>query len=136
MRWVLRALLALVGAAIIFLGLNVGFGGIETLGWQGSGAFIEITDPSLYAVRDNHVRFIGGVWLGAGLVFVLSAFLLDRMRDVLLALVGMIVIGVLARLSALEPSLLMSPEIAPSLVAELFGFPLLALWIWRSAPDA
>ena len=36
-RMILRALLAVVGAGIVFLGLNIGLGGIETMGWQGSG---------------------------------------------------------------------------------------------------
>jgi hypothetical protein len=129
----LRTVLAIAGAAIVFLGLNVGLGGIQTLGWQGSGDFVTVTDPALFAVRDNHVRFIGGVWLGVGLLFLAGAVALDRLRTVLVALTAMIFVGGLARLSASDPALLTSAAIAPSLALELVLFPLLGLWVARSA---
>lgn len=132
----LRIVLALAGAAIIFLGLNVGFGGIETLGWQGNGRFLEVTDVALYAVRDNHIRFIGGVWLGAGLAMLAGAVALARLRPVLLAIIGMIFIGGLARFSAGDIGLLTDGAIAPSLVLELVAFPLLGWWIARAGAGA
>lgn len=127
--YALRAVLALAGAAIVFLGLNVGFGGIATLGWQGAGSFVDITDPALFAIRDNHIRFIGGVWLGAGLAMFAGAFALEKLRPVLLAIIGMIFIGGVARFSAGDMSLLTGGAIAPSLVLELVAFPLLGWWI-------
>jgi hypothetical protein len=132
-HYVLRAVLALAGAAIVFLGLNVGLGGIQTLGWQGSGSFLTVTDAALYGVRDNHVRFIGGVWLAVGLVMLAGAIALERLRPALLAIVGMILVGGLARLSAGDMGLLMGGAIAPSLLLELVAFPLLGLWIARAA---
>lgn len=129
----LRAVLALAGIVIVLLGLNVGLGGIQTLGWQGDGAFISVTDPALFGVRDNHVRFIGGVWLGVGVLTLAGAVALERMRGVLLALIGIIFIGGLARLSALDPAIFLSAAIAPSFVLELVLFPLLGLWIARRA---
>jgi hypothetical protein len=129
----LRTVLAIAGAAIVFLGMNVGLGGIQTLGWQGSGDFVTVTDPALFAVRDNHIRFIGGVWLGVGLLFLAGAVALDRLRTVLVALTAMIFVGGLARLSAADPDLLISAAIAPSLALELVLFPLLGLWVARSA---
>lgn len=135
-HYALRAVLGLTGAAIVFLGLNVGFGGIATLGWQGSGSFLDVTDAALYAIRDNHIRFIGGVWLGAGLAMVAGAFALNRLRPVLLGIIGMIVVGGLARFSAGDLGLLTGGAIAPSLVLELVGFPLLGWWIARSGHPA
>lgn len=131
MQYVLRATLGIIGLAIIFLGLNVGFGGIQTLGWQGAGEFVSIIDPDLYEVRDNHVRFIGGVWLGVGLVFLASAFLFSQLKMIVLVLFGVIFVGGMARLSAMDAALLMSAEIVPSLIAELVVFPLIGLWVWR-----
>jgi hypothetical protein len=128
----LRAVLAIAGAAIVFLGLNVGLGGIQTLGWQGSGDFVTVTDPALFAIRDNHIRFIGGVWLAVGLLFLAGAVALDRLRTVLVALTAMIFVGGLARLSAADPALLTSAAVAPSLALELVLFPLLGFWVARS----
>jgi hypothetical protein len=45
----------------------------------------------------------------------------------------MIFVGGLARLSAADPDLLISAAIAPSLALELVLFPLLGLWVARSA---
>ena len=63
-NYLLRGVLAVVGAFIIFLGLNVGLGGVQTLGWQGGAAdFLTVTNAAVFDVRDSHVRFIGGIWL-------------------------------------------------------------------------
>jgi hypothetical protein len=131
-HYALRAVLAIAGVAIVFLGLNVGLGGIETLGWQGSGSFLDVTDAALFAIRDNHIRFIGGVWLSAGLAMLAGAFALAQLRPVLLAIIGMIFVGGLARFSAGDMSLLTNATIAPSLILELVAFPLLGWWIARA----
>ena len=131
---VLRLVLSLTGLAIVFLGLNVGFGGIETLGWQGGQVdFLTITDPAVFAIRDNHVRFVGGVWLGVGLLFLAGAYSPRALKTVLIALTGLIFVGGLARLSAADASLLTGSAIAPSLLLELVLFPLLGFWIARAA---
>lgn len=131
-HYALRTVLAFAGAAIVFLGLNVGFGGIRTLGWQVSGRFLDVTDPTLFAVHDNHIRFIGGVWLGAGLALLAGAFALAQLRPVLLAIIGMIFVGGLARFSAGNMSLLTTAAIGPSLILELVVCPLLGWWIVQS----
>jgi uncharacterized protein YjeT (DUF2065 family) len=129
----LRGVLMLIGAVVVVLGLNIGLGGIRTLGWQGGATtFLAVTDPTLYAVRDNHVRFIGGVWLGAGLVILAGGIWLEQLRPVLIAICAMVVVGGLARFSAPAPAILAEATIAPSLLLELLGFPLLALWIARA----
>jgi Domain of unknown function (DUF4345) len=60
----LRVVLLVVGAVMIALGLNVGLGGIKTLGWQTAGEFVQATDIVAFSNQDNHVRFLGGFWLG------------------------------------------------------------------------
>lgn len=132
-NYLLRVAIALVGVGIVFLGLNVGLGGIRTLGWQGGTApFFSITDASIFAVRDSHVRFLGGVWLGVGLLMLAGSLAFQRLRTVLIALAAMIFVGGLARMSGYEPGLLFSPEIAPSLFFEIVIAPLLAFWFWKA----
>jgi hypothetical protein len=129
----LRIALAVLGAFIIFLGLNVAFGGIATLGWQGGqDAFVSVTAPDLFAIRDNHVRFIGGVWLGLGLLVLSGALAFRRLRPVLIAAMGLIFVGGLARFSAGDLSLLTSADILPSLLFELVAAPLLGLWFSKA----
>lgn len=129
---VLRLILALCGAGIVFLGLNVGFGGIATLGWQGSPDFVVATDAYAYSVQDSHVRFLAGVWLGVGGLFLFGALLFKWLTSVLMVLCGLIFVGGLVRMSAFDSTPLLSGDIAPSLFAELFIFPGLALWIARA----
>lgn len=126
----LRLVLALVGGVIIWLGLNVGLGGIPTLGWQGPTDFVAITDQTAFSVQDNHVRFLGGFWLGAGLVMMLGAVFLQALNSTLMTLLAMVFVGGLARLSVSDAGLIFSAQILPSLFAELVVFPLLAYWIF------
>ena len=131
-NYLLRGVLALFGAAVVFLGLNVGLGGIQTLGWQGGAvSFFSVTDFPVFAVHDNHIRFIGGVWLGLGLLLVAGSVAFQRLRQVLVALTAMIFVGGLARFSG-ELGTLFTAEVAPSLVFELVIVPLLGLWFWRA----
>jgi hypothetical protein len=53
----LSSILVALGLANIFLGINTGLGGLETLGWQGDAAFFQVTDEHLYLVRYSHTRF-------------------------------------------------------------------------------
>ena len=66
----LRFVLAAVGVGIVVLGLNVGLGGIRTLGWQDARPFLEVTNTAVYGVHDSHIRFLGGVFMGIGLLFI------------------------------------------------------------------
>ena len=126
-RNVLRAVLPLVGVVVVVLGLNVGLGGIRTLGWQGGGEFLTVSDPALFAVRDSHIRFIGGIWLGMGLTLAAGAVWFDRLRPVLVAITALVFVGGLTRLSGT-----LSPDVLPSLALELIGFPLLGWWTARA----
>jgi hypothetical protein len=132
-NYLLRAVLALLGAGIVFLGLNVGFGGIKTLGWQGgAGSFFTVTDAAVFAVRDSHVRFIGGVWLALGLLMFAGSFAFQRLRAVLVAFTFMIFIGGLARLSGGDPALLLGADLGPSFFFEIIVVPLLGFWFMRA----
>lgn len=133
MTKLLRSILFLMGLVIIWLGLNIGLGGIQTLGWQGATGFVDITDAATFAVQDNHTRFIAGVWTGVGVLFVAGAFALPHMRTVMFALIAMIFVGGVMRLTQADGSLLISSAIAPSLFAELILFPLLGLWIFKTS---
>lgn len=128
----LRMVLVLVGSAITALGLNIALGGIETLGWQGASEFFTVTNREVFDVQDNHIRFIGAVWLGVGLLFVTGSFAFSALRTTLVLMCTIIAIAGLFRFSAGELQTILSGAIAPSLLLELFGFPLLALWIARS----
>lgn len=132
-NYVLRAAIAIVGVFVVVLGLNVGLGGIQTLGWQGGTTpFVTITDPAVFAVRANHFRFIGGVWLALGLLMLAGAFAFQQLRSVLIALTAMMFVGGLTRLSAGNLPLLASADLAPSLLFEVVVAPLLGLWMWRA----
>lgn len=129
----LRGVLALASLFIVFTGINVAFGGIETLGLQGSRDFVAVTDATAFAAQDSHVRFFGGVWLGLGLLFSGGAVRLNALRPVLYVACALIFLGGLARFSALRPDVLFGPQLVGSLGAELIGMPLLAFWMWRTA---
>jgi hypothetical protein len=134
-RQTLRILLGLIGVVVIWLGLNVSLGGIITLGWQGPTDFLTVENHSAFSVQDNHVRFIAGVWTGVGLFMIIGAIFLEKFKSILLALMVMVFLGGLARLTAGDPALLMSSKIAPSLLMELIVFPLLGLWVYRTTRE-
>ncbi|MBL4890515.1 MAG: DUF4345 domain-containing protein [Rhizobiaceae bacterium] len=128
----LRTILVLIGAVIMLMGVNVGAGGMRTLGWQISPDFITIKDAITFGVQDNHIRFIGGVWFGVGAAFLIGGVILERMRGTLIVLCGIIAVAGLFRLSALDMDVIFSADIAPSLALELIAFPLLAYWLSKS----
>lgn len=132
-NYLLRGVLVVIGAFIIFLGLNVGLGGIKTLGWQGGAVdFLTVTNAPVFGVRDSHVRFIGGVWLALGLLMLAGSFAFQRLRSVLVAAVFMIFVGGIARLSGGDLSLLLSADIAPSFLFEIIIVPLLGVWFTKA----
>lgn len=130
---VFRAILFVVGLVILWTGINVAFGGIATLGLQGPTDFVSATDPQAYAAQDSHVRFLGGLWLGVGLLFVAAAFRLRPLKPAVQAALVLIVIGGLARLSAMRFDVTFGPHILGSFIAEVAVMPLLLLWSLRVA---
>jgi hypothetical protein len=128
----LNAVVVIIGAVIIFLGLNVGLGGIKTLGWQSTRDFVSITDAATFHAQDSHIRFIGGVWFGVGATFLIGGFAIRTYRPTLIILSAMIAIAGLFRLSGMDAGVIFNAAVAPSLVFELVGFPLLAWWLMAS----
>jgi hypothetical protein len=118
----------IVCAAIVFLGLNIGLGGIKTLGWQTTRDFVVITDAAIFHAQDSHIRFIGGIWFGVGATFLIGGFAMRTFRPTLIILSAMIAIAGLLRMSDIDSGVIFSAAIAPSIMLELFGSPLLA---WR-----
>ncbi|MFT5787227.1 MAG: hypothetical protein ACI9KK_002589 [Ascidiaceihabitans sp.] len=125
----LNLVVMIVGAAIIFLGLNIGLGGIRTLGWQSTRDFISITDAAIFHAQDSHIRFIGGIWFCVGAVFVIGGLAMRTFRPTMIILSAMIAIAGLFRLSDIDSGVIFSAAIAPSIALELIGFPLLAWWL-------
>lgn len=128
----LNIVLMLVSLVIMAMGVNVGFGGIPTLGWFGGGEFTVVAGEAAYDVQDNHIRFLGGVWFALGLVFLWGAFRLDKLRTILIIFCLIIAVGGLFRISAMDFELIFGAAIAPSFALELIGFPLLAVWLLRT----
>ena len=131
-NFLLKPVLGLVGLAIMVLGLNIGLGGIPTLGWQSSDPFLTITNEGAYHVQDSHIRFIGGVWFCVGALFFLGAVRTDSLGTTLIALCFAIACAGLFRFSGLDGGVVFSAKILPSLLLEVIGFPLLALWLLRT----
>ncbi|PCI86423.1 MAG: hypothetical protein COB24_09670 [Hyphomicrobiales bacterium] len=127
----LKFVLWLVGAVIMMMGLNVGLGGITTLGWLSSVDFVRMSNATVYGVQDNHFRFLGGVWFGVGLLFFVGGFRLGSVRSTLIYLCLLVGLAGLFRLSGLDMEIVFGAAILPSFLAEIVGFPALAYWLWR-----
>ncbi len=125
---IFRGTLFLAGTFIVMTGLNIGLGGLVTLGWQGPTDFLAITDPHAFAVQDSHIRFLGGLWLGAGLTLWLGAWDPVRLAGALKLIFSLIFIGGVMRLISSNPDVIFGPDIVGSLAAELIGMPVLYLW--------
>lgn len=127
---VVRTVLGLTGLVALFTGANVGFGGIETLGLEGPADFVEIADPAAFAVHDNHVRYLGGLWFGMGLLFLAASIRLDRLRVPVMTALALMFVGGVSRLSAGDLSVFVSSLAGPSFAAEIVVMPLLLWRVW------
>lgn len=125
----LSAVLIVLGALSAFVAINVAFGGILTLGWQGSTDFVTITDQGVFDVRDSHTRFYGGVYLGIGLFFILAATNIRRYQSALFVVLALVFMGGLARLTQLQPEVTFGPAIITSMLIEIVLMPALFLWV-------
>jgi hypothetical protein len=128
----LRVVLILAGIVIIFTGINTAFGGMLTLGWQGQTTFFEITDQHSYLVQDSHIRFLGGLWMGIGLLFIVASSHVERYQSALKFALVLIFLGGLARFSQMQLDITLGKDIVGSLAAELVGMPLLYFWLSRT----
>ena len=129
----LRIVLVLAGAFTLFTGINLAFGGMLTLGWQGSNAFLAVTDEHAFLVQDSHIRFFGGLWMGVGALLMAATANLSKYRGPLNMAFALIFLGGLARMSQMHLEVTFGPDILGSLLAELVGMPLLYVWLSRAA---
>lgn len=125
----LRLVLVALGAASTFVAFNVAFGGLETLGLQGSTTYFDVTDHEAYLLRDSHARFYGGVYLAIGLYLIVASGNLLRHRSALIAVFSMIFLGGVARLSQGQLGVTFGKDLAASTLIELIAMPALALWL-------
>jgi hypothetical protein len=128
----LRVVLVLAGIVILFTGVNTAFGGMLTLGWQGQTTFFEVTDQHSYLVQDSHIRFLGGLWMGIGLLFIVASRKVERYQGALKFAFVLIFLGGLARFSQMQLDITFGKDIVGSLIAELAGMPLLYFWLSRT----
>lgn len=124
--------LGLIGLVVVSMGLNVGLGGIPTLGWFGSDEFMLVAGVEVYDAQDNHIRFLGGLWFAVGLVFIAGAFKRQKLQYSLILLCLMVGVAGLFRWSVMEIDIVLNAALLPSMTLEIIGFPLLAFWLWRS----
>lgn len=131
-RIAFSAILVIIGAVCAFYASNVAFGGLHTLGLQGSTDYFTVTDEATYALRDNHVRFYGGIFLALGLFLILAATNVQRFRGGLYLAFALVFVGGLARLTQLQPEVTFGPSNLLSAIVELALMPALFVWLWRS----
>lgn len=128
---IFRGILFLAGTFIVMTGLNIGLGGMVTLGWQGPNDFVNVTNPHAFALQDSHIRFLGGLWFGLGLMLWAGAWNPVRLATALNLTFVLIFIGGVMRLISSNPGVIFGPDIIGSLAAELIGMPILFFWLSR-----
>lgn len=90
-------------------------------------------DPPFPIDLDSHYRYLSGLLLGIGLVFVATIPRIERHRTVYLTLGAVILVGGLARLVSLIGQGVPSFGHQFGLVMELAAVPLIVLWQGRVA---
>lgn len=128
----LQVVLVLAGLFTVFVGINVAFGGILTLGLLGQTKFLDITDLTQYLVQDSHVRFFGGMYGSAGLLLLIGAINPRKFQAALQVVFILFFMGGLARFTMLRPDVVFGPAIIGSLTAELILMPILYYWVAQS----
>lgn len=129
---ILCAVLIVLGILNIIIGLNVGLGGILTMGWQGQKPFFEITDQDAFLLQDSHIRFFGGLYLGIGLFLIFATTNLSKYKTALRLVFILIFLGGLARFSMMRPDVMFGHALLTSVLVELLLMPLLYLWLSKT----
>ncbi|MBE7635295.1 DUF4345 domain-containing protein [Sneathiella sp. P13V-1] len=132
---ILRVILGLTGLAVMILGLNIGLGGMQTLGWQISTGFVAVLDEGLYEIQDNHFRFLGGVWFSIGGVYLLSSVWFGKLQQTIVIISLAVAFGGMFRLSVLDLGILLKDGILASFILEIAFFPVLAFWAKKTKAE-
>ena len=125
----LRAVLILAGIIIMYTGINIGFGGILTLGLQGTNEFVTVTNQQRFLAQDSHIRFLGGIWFLFGVVFIISAIKPVVFQSILKFVLIATLFGGVMRFTQMDLSVTFGPEIIGPLIAELILMPILYFWL-------
>ena len=128
-RKLLQAVLMSAAIFVVVTGADQALGGLYTLGLLEQAVYFEVVDQGLFEIMDNHARFIGGVWMGVGLVILVGLTNLAEHRSILNVALALAFVGGLARLSQMNVDVLFDPSILWALTVEIVGMPLLALWL-------
>lgn len=132
----LKIILVLTGLAIIFTGINISFGGMKTLGWQGIVGYFEVTNQQQFLTQDSHIRFLGGIWLSIGALFVISVFNIIKFKSALKFALISIFVGGLTRLSQENLDVTLGPDILGSFLGEIIFMPIIYFWISRTVKSS
>lgn len=128
----LKIVLILVGIVGIVLGIDFGLGGIETLGWQGSKDFIDITDTTRYGVQDSNFRFFGGVIFAIGIFIIFAVQDLPKYQQVLKVIFGLMMVGGMARFTSGDFDVIFSVEIISALAIEVVLMAIVYVWLTQA----
>lgn len=126
-----RIVVALSGAIVLVLALNVVMGGVATAGWLGERPFFTVTDEAQYRLIDSHTRFLGGLFAATGLVLLLGALDPLKYAQALYVVFAGIFLGGVARFTKPDMEAFLSSDVGSALAAELILMPLLAFWLSR-----
>jgi len=107
------------------------FGGIATLGLQGQTEFFEVTDETVFLMRDSHIRYFGGLYFGIGLFLILASTNLRTYNTALKLVFALTFIGGLARFTMMRFDIIFGPDIIGSLLVELILMPVLYFWLLK-----
>lgn len=130
-RTLFRIVVALSGAIVLVLALNIVMGGVATAGWLGERPFFTVTDDEQFRLIDSHTRFLGGLFAAAGLVLLLGALDPRKYAQALNVVFIGIFLGGVARFAKPDMEAFMNPDVGSALAAELILMPLLAFWLSR-----
>lgn len=123
-----RRLLQLATAAAGLVPLGAGAAGLML-----SAGMLRGVEPPLPVDLDSHFRYLSGLLLGIGLVFVACLPRIERHRPIFLTLGALVFVGGLARLLSLAELGWPGPGHQFGLVMELIVTPLIVLWQGRIA---
>ncbi len=128
----LRIVMGLIGVYIVLSGINIAVGGMPTLGLGGQTNFFKVTDMQPYLIQDSHIRFVGGVWMGLGGLFLVSVINPYKFKPQLQFACVLIFFGGLCRLLQMHPEITFGKNILGPFLAEIIGTPILFTWITKS----